>query len=192
MAAEGISLVLDDRVVLERLAQLSRAAENPERAYEAIGAYLVTSSQRRFERETGPDGQRWQRLSPRTASRRVGRSQRGYEHILRVKNRLYSSIVYEVSPGQVEVGTGVAYAAAQQLGAKIAIPAREQDIHLGKTNRGSRFVKASRKRKETQRVKIGAHTITLPARPYLGVDKDDQTEILAIVEDFIRTEAGER
>jgi phage gpG-like protein len=190
--ADGIKLVLDDQVVLDRLAQLSRAAENPAAAFEAIGAYLVTATQRRFERETGPDGQKWQRLSPRTANRRVGRSQRGYEHMLRVKNRLYSSIVYDASPERVEVGTGIAYAAAQQLGATINIPAREQDIHLGDTNRGKRFVKASRKRKQTQRLKIGAHTITIPARPYLGVDTADQAEILAIVEDFLRTEAGEQ
>lgn len=190
--ADGVKLALNDQAILDRLAQLSRAAENPARAMEAIGAYMVTATQRRFERETGPDGQKWQRLSPRTAQRRVGRSQRGYEHILRVKNRLYSSIVYEATPNQVEIGTGIAYAAAQQLGASINIPAREQDIHLGKTNRGSRFVKASRKRKQTQRVKIGAHVVTLPARPYLGVDAADQTEILAIVADFLRTEAGEQ
>lgn len=189
--ADGIKLALDDQAILDRLGQLSRAAENPAGAMAAIGAYLVTATQRRFEREAGPDGQKWQRLSPRTAQRRVGRSQRGYEHILRVKNRLYSSIVYEAEPNRVEIGTGIAYAAAQQLGAEIKIPEREQDIHLGKTNRGSRFVKASRKRKETQRVKIGAHTVTLPARPYLGVDQADHAEILAIVEDFLRTEAGE-
>lgn len=190
--ADGIKLVLDDKAVLARLDQLARAADNPAGAMEAIGQYMVSATQRRFQRETGPDGQKWQRLSPRTANRRTGRSQRGYEHILRVKNRLYSSIVYDAKPEQVEVGTGIAYAAAQQLGAEIKIPAREQDIHLGKTNRGSRFVKASRKRKQTQRVKIGAHTIAIPARPYLGVDADDQAEILAIVEDFLRTEAGEQ
>lgn len=190
--ADGIKLVLDDQAVLDRLGQLARAAKDPAGAMEAIGAYLVTATQRRFERETGPDGQKWQRLSPRTANQRIGRSQRGYEHILRVKNRLYSSIVYDTTPGRVEVGTSIAYAAAQQLGATINIPAREQDIHLGKTNRGSRFVKASRKRKQTQRVKIGAHTITIPARPYLGVDAADQAEILAIAEDFLRTEAGEQ
>ncbi|TPJ83846.1 hypothetical protein FJ937_16525 [Mesorhizobium sp. B2-4-4] len=190
--ADGIKLVLDDKAVLDRLGQLSRAAENPAAAMEAIGLYLVSATQGRFQRETGPDGRKWQRLSPRTANKRVGRSQRGYEHILRVKNRLYSSIVYDAEPNRVEVGTGVAYAAAQQLGARINIPAREQDIHLGDTNRGKRFVKASRKRKHTQRVKIGAHTITIPARPYLGVDADDQAEILAIVGDFLRTEAGEQ
>ncbi|RWC58919.1 phage virion morphogenesis protein [Mesorhizobium sp.] len=190
--ADGIKLALNDQAVLDRLAQLTRAADNPQRAMEAIGAYMVTASQRRFQRETGPDGQKWQRLSPRTAQRRIGRAQRGYEHILRVKNRLYSSIVYEAEPDRVEIGTGVAYAAAQQLGAEIKIPAREQDVHLGQTNRGKRFVKASRKRKETMRVKIGAHTITLPARPYLGVDQADQAEILAIAEDFLRSEAGEQ
>ncbi|UVK45366.1 phage virion morphogenesis protein [Mesorhizobium sp. AR07] len=190
--ADGIKLVLNDKRVLARLDQLARAAENPAGAMEAIGLYMVGATQRRFQRETGPDGQKWQRLSARTANRRVGRSQRGYGHILRLNLRLYSSIAYLADPDRVEIGTNMAYAAAHQLGAEIKIPAREQDIHLGDTNRGKRFVKASRKRKQTLRVKIGGHTITIPARPYLGVDTEDQAEILAIAEDFLRTEAGEQ
>ncbi|TIV69445.1 MAG: hypothetical protein E5V89_18745, partial [Mesorhizobium sp.] len=72
---------------------------------------------------------------------------------------------------------------------EVKIPAREQDIHLGRTNRGKRFVKASAKRKETKHVTIGAHTITIPARPYLYLDDEDEAEIREIVEDAFRAEA---
>ncbi|TIX55773.1 MAG: hypothetical protein E5V28_22195, partial [Mesorhizobium sp.] len=128
-------------------------------------------------------------LSPRTAAKRIGRGQRGYGHMLRVTNRLYSSITGEATDTEAAVGTNLLYAAIQQLGGEVKIPAREQDLHFGKTNRGRRFVKASRKRKETVRVSIGAHSITIPARPYLYVDEDDQAEILRIAEDAFRTES---
>jgi len=185
----GIRLIVDEKPLLQTLGQLQRAAEDPQRAYDAIGAYLVTATQRRFERETGPDGSRWQRLSPRTANRRIGRARRGYDHILRVKARLYQSIVYEAADNQVAVGTNLVYAAIQQLGGTVTIPARDQDVNLSVGKGRRRFVRGSAKRKETRRVHIGAHTITIPARPYLGIDHDDEVEIQAIVEDFFREEA---
>ncbi|MER8964490.1 phage virion morphogenesis protein [Mesorhizobium sp. M0808] len=188
MATEGIQIRLVDQAVLATLDRIERLAEHPRTIMSAIAAYLVTSTQRHFERETGAAG-KWQRLSPRTAAKRIGRSQRGYGHMLRVTNRLYSSITGEATDTEAAVGTNLLYAAVQQLGGTVKIPARDQDLHFGKTNRGRRFVKASRKRKETVRVSIGAHSITIPARPYLYVDEDDQAEILRIAEDAFRAEA---
>jgi len=187
--ADGLTLRLDDLEVRRDLEQLVRRADNPEAAFHAIGAYMVTATQRRFERETGPDGQPWQRLSPRTAAKRIGSRRRGYENILRVKARLYSSLAYEASADQVAIGTNVEYAAAQQLGAEIQMPAREQDINLSIGKGRRRFVRASAKRKETRRVSVGEHVIRIPARPYLGVDETDQAEIRRIVEDHYRGES---
>ncbi|MEI9410712.1 phage virion morphogenesis protein [Mesorhizobium salmacidum] len=190
MAAKGIQLRVVDEQVLATLDRIERVATAPRTIMEAIAAYLVPAVQRHFETETGPDG-KWPRLSPRTAAKRIGRSQRGYGHMLRVKNRLYSSITGEATDNTAAVGTNVAYAAAQFLGATIQMPAREQDIHLGKTNRGRRFVKASAKRKETMRVTIGAHTITIPARQALYLNDADRAEILHVAEDAFRAEADD-
>lgn len=187
--AEGITLTLDDREVQADLAQLVRQADNPAAAMNAIGAYMLAATQHRFERETGPDGVKWARLSPRTAAKRIGRARRGYEHILRVKARLYSSLSYEASADQVSIGTNLDYAAAHQLGATIQIPERQQEINLSVGKGRKRFVKASAKRRDTRNVTIGAHTITIPARPYLGADEADRAEIRAIVEDHFRGEA---
>lgn len=70
-----------------------------------IGASLLTSTQRRFEDEQGPDGTPW----PST--------QRG-GHILRESGRLYQSLTYAVGAGQVEVGTNTVYARIHQLGGR--------------------------------------------------------------------------
>lgn len=189
MATEGIQLRLVDEAVMATLDRIERLAENPGEIMASIASFLVSRTQRHFQTETGPGG-KWQPLSPRTAAKRTGRRRRGTEHILRDTTRLYSSITGESSDTEAAVGTNLIYGAIHQLGGEVKIPAREQDLHFGKTNRGRRFVKASRKRKETVRVSIGAHTITIPARPYLYLDTDDQAEILHIAEDAFRAEAN--
>ncbi len=190
MAAEGIVYRVDDRALLERLAAVDRVAANPAVIMEALAAYMVTAGERHIERETGPDGQAWPELSPRTAAKRVGRRLRGTENMLRVSGRLYQSMTSSSTATEAVAGTNLAYAAAQHEGATIAMPAREQDIHLGRTNRGKRFVKASARRKETMRVQVGAHTITIPPRPWLYLDADERTEMLEIAADGFRAEAG--
>lgn len=189
MAAEGIQLRVVDQVVLATLDRIERVAERPAAVMSAIAGYMVTAVQRHFETETGPDG-KWQPLSPRTAARRIGRRQRGTANILRVSGRLYSSITGESTDDTAMVGTNLKYAAAQFLGATIDMPAREQDIHLGRTNRGRRFVKASAKRKETRRVQVGAHTITIPARQALYLSDSEMAELVNVAEDALRAEAG--
>jgi len=188
MAAEGIQLRIVDEAVMATLDRIERLAANPAAIMAEIASFLVSRTQRHFQTETGPAG-KWQPLSPRTAARRIGRRQRGTANILRVTGRLYSSITGEASDTEARVGTNVLYGAIHQLGGEVNIPAREQDIHLGRTNRGKRFVKASAKRKETMRVKIGAHTVNIPARPFLYLDDEDQAEIQRIVEDAFRAEA---
>lgn len=103
-----------------------------------IGASLLTSTQRRFEDEQGPDGKGWE------ANQRGGA-------ILRDSGRLYQSLTYLVGDRQVEVGTNAIYARIHQLG--------------GQTGRG--------------------HQVELPARPFLGLDAEDETEALAIINDYL-------
>lgn len=186
---KGITLTLDDRAVQADLAQLVRQADSPAAAMNAIGAYMMAATQRRFDRETGPDGVKWARLSPRTAAKRIGRTRRGHENILRVKARLYASLAYEASADQVAIGTNLEYAAIHQLGGTIKIPERRQEINLSVGKGRKRFVKRTAKRRDTREVAIGAHTISIPARPYLGVDEADRAEIRRIVEDHFRSEA---
>ena len=185
----GIQIKVVDQDVNAALDRIDRVAADPSAIMAEIAGYLVTSSQRHIETESGPDG-KWQRLSPRTAARRIGRRRRGTENMLRVTNRLYSSIIGESSTNEAMVGTNAIQAALLHFGGPVQMPAREQDIRLGKTNRGKRFVKASAKRGETRRVQVGAHSITIPARPFLYLSDEDTAEILRIAEDGFRREAG--
>lgn len=188
MAVDGIQIRVSDADVLGTLDRVDRVAQNPSAIMSEIAGYLVTSTQRHIERETGPYG-KWPKLSPRTAAKRIGRRRRGYDHMLRVSNRLYSSITGDSGPAFAAVGTNLPYAAIQQLGGTIDMPAREQDIHLS-TGRGRRrFVRSAAKRKETRRVSVAAHQVVVPARPYLYIDDVDREEIERIAADGIRREA---
>lgn len=189
MAVEGIRITVIDEAIASTLARIDRVAESPASIMSEISAYMVMRTQRHIETETGPTG-RWPALSPRTAAARIGRGRRGSEHMLRVSNRLYSSITGESSATEATAGTNVLYAAIQQFGGTIKRPEREQTIHLGRSKGRTRFVKASAKRAQARTVKVGAHAIKIPARPYLYLDDEDFREIERIAESGFRKEAG--
>lgn len=192
----GVSFSLDDKEAQGALAQLERAAANPEGAYHAIGAHFVFSTQRNIEQETAPDGQKWRPLSPRTAAKRIGRGrsarQRGFNHILRVTARLYQSISYTVVPGGVEWGSNLVYARIHQLGGTIDMKPRAGTVSMRNIrNKGNRFVRAGSKGAATRAVQIRGHKIHIPARSYLGLSAYDRQAVPEIVADHLRQEVGQ-
>jgi len=190
-----VSFVLDDRLARQTLDMLERAAANPRPVYDAIGAHMVFSTQRNIELEHTPEGRPWPHLSPRTAAQRIGRRRRGYDHMLRVSNRLYKSISSDVLADGVAWGSNVVYARIHQLGGVVKFDEREATITLKKIRkRGggvrTRFVRQGTKGGEERTVKVGAREIVVPARPYLGVSEVDRQTIVDIVADHLRSEAG--
>ena len=192
----GVQITIDDTEVNAMLARVGKAGVDTQPLMEEIAGAMLLSTQRRFETQTGPDGAPWQRLSPRTAARRLNRkgTRRGFANILRVSNRLYDSITGEASATEAAVGSNVTYAAAHQFGAEIEKPERQATvIHEIKGRKGEerlgRFAKRNRKRAIERNVTIGAHTTTIPARPYLGFSKEDREEIRAIAEAYFEEAA---
>jgi phage virion morphogenesis protein len=191
--SEGIKITVDDPEVLSHLEQLQKAVDDIRPAEEAIGAYLVTSTQRRFERETGPDGTKWPRLSARTANRRIGGRRRGSDNILRVTRRLEQSVFSDVDQDGIHVGTNVVYAAIHQLGGEINMPTRTQTIYQHYSAKEDRLDPRFRSKGRSnfaRDVAVKAHSITMPARPYLGLDDADRQEIAAIIEDHLQAAGG--
>ncbi|WP_315742832.1 MULTISPECIES: phage virion morphogenesis protein [unclassified Bradyrhizobium] len=162
---------------LGMLADAVTRLSNPRPMFEDIGLALVTSTHHRFDRSKAPDGSPW------PPSLRV--VQRGGKTLI-LSSRLYRSITFDASPTQVEVGTNVIYAAIHQFGGDIDQAPREAVLHF-KTNKRtgvSRFAKPS-KADRARKATIGARTIHMPARPFLGLDQDDPRTITTIVENFI-------
>jgi phage virion morphogenesis protein len=163
---------------LASLGQTASRAQYPRGLYENIGMSLVASTQRRFQAGSGPEGSPW---PPSIRALAEGGK------TLIDSARLMQSITFEASDNGVDVGTNVVYAAIHQLGGAIHQAARQQVIHFkrnSKTGR-SRFAKANAKATFAQKVGLGARTIVMPARPFLGIDEDDQEQITALASEWL-------
>lgn len=202
MAVEGITVAIDDKAVMAALDRLVAAGGNLAPVMPAIAGAVVTSTQRRFEAEAGPGGEKWQPFAKSTLAR-MSKRRRTRPFLLRdkVSPGLYSSIHAETTDTSAEVGTNLRYAAIHQFGGDVKQTERQQTSTFRYANEGAgrtkeglrvgsklRFARASTraKSKHERSFAIPARTIRIPARPYLGVDASDQAEILAIIEDFYR------
>ncbi len=191
--AKGISIRVEREDVDRTLDQVDRVARDPSAIMSEISAFLVTATQRHIELERGPDGKRWPELSPRTASRRVGGRRRGYGSMLRVTTRLYQNISADHGPTYAAAGTNMPQAALLHFGGEVKREARRQTIYQHYDERTDTFDPLFRTRRRSnfaRDVEVGAHTIKVPARPYLYIDDGDAAEIEQIAADGFSREAG--
>lgn len=154
-------------VTLSLSAGLARFEAEKPRIYREIGQSLLVSIRQGFEAEHSPEGEAWEPLKPATVRRRKGDA----HPILQRKGDLKKRIAWKVNPDSVVVGTNIVYAAAHQFGAVINRAAGATKLHFRRISRGKnkgqvRFAKANDKRAKYGMV-AAAHTIRIPARPYL-------------------------
>lgn len=148
--------------VIEALSNLALEPDNLERLLDEIGINLVENNRLRFTSQKTPDGDTW----PRS----IRASKQGGE-TLRDTGRLLASITHDVSSDSVEIGTNVQYAPYIHFGARIkAVAAPNLKFKIP----GVGWVS----KKE----------VTLPERPFLGIDSDDETLILSIIGGFLTGE----
>lgn len=177
MAGASITVTIDDAAVQTALAGIQAGLDNMEPAFDAIGAALVGSTVHRFEVEAGPSGSPW---PPSLRALEQG------GQTLTDTARLRQSITHIASNDGAEIGTNVVYAAIHQFGGTIERPARTQTIHRRYDAKADellpRFVRRSQSNFATDH-QVGAHRITMPERPFLGIDEADRVEIGAIIAD---------
>lgn len=131
MTGASISIRSDDAVVRRAVAALMRRALSLRPALEEIGASLLTSTQKRFEDEEGPDNESWPELARSTQAAPHRGRRRGDKHILQRSRLLHQSLTYDATNTNVAVGPNKGYAAIHQFGGEddmapgpAAIPAR--------------------------------------------------------------------
>lgn len=167
----------DQEAALANLGGLIARAGQAQPMFEDIGMALVTSTHHRFDAGIAPDGSPW------PPSLRV--IAHGGKTLV-LSSRLLRSISYQASPTGVEIGTNVVYAAIHQFGGEINQGSRTAVLHF-KTNKRtgqSRFAKPG-KADRARKAEIGARTIRMPARPFLGLDENDPRTITNIVENYL-------
>lgn len=131
---------------------------NRQELAETLGEHLVSSTLERFENEKGPDGKDW---APSARAKNEG------GQTLTDTAGLKSSINYEASPDLVAVGTNKIHGPIHQFGGEI------------------RPKKARRLLFEVGGKKVSAKKVSMPARPYIGIDEDDIAEAKDIIARFI-------
>lgn len=185
----GITIDIDIPVaeIRERLGQIIDRLDHPLGMYRDIGQHMGDSTRDNFRRETSPEGVPWAKLRPATLRGRK-KQKLSLDGILRARGTLINSVNVRATAEGVTIGSPVEYAAVHQLGGEIERQARSQTIYRKQRKDGS-FEPKFRKRKLKTSVAtdhaVAAHTIKIPARPYIGVSDADRLAITEIARKWI-------
>jgi phage virion morphogenesis protein len=148
-------------------------------AMESVGMMMQTSVRHRFEVGQDPDGSPW---PPSVRALAEG------GQTLVDRGHLRDSVTYQADTTSVRQGTNVVYARIHQLGGAIKREARTQTIHrrlYADGRLGTKFVKRTARNAVATDHAVGAHTITMPARRYLGLSTEDRAQAGEIIADWI-------
>lgn len=172
---------LQSSFIIDVLGRIEDVLLKPEAMYKDMGEYQVQSTQQNFRDSKAPDGSKWLPNSETTYMSILGSQHQNKDGTLNRKgiNRVQSKkplvgrgllrdqIHYQISGDLLLVGSNLIYAAVHQFGATI-----------------------KPKNKKTLSWKIGnvsvfAKKVVIPAREYLGISVQDETELQNIVADHI-------
>ena len=162
MSGATVEVRVTDHGVARAFIRLIGALGTTTPVMSVIGTGLVASTHRRFVSQTSPEGAAWAALSSDYKATKKN------SRILTESGRLRGSINSQAGNDYARVGTNVIYAAIHQFGGTITPKA------------GSHLV---------FRLASGlvlAKSVTLPARPYLGISGDDEEMIAETVFRFLR------
>ena len=138
-------------------AGLARAPKK--KLMERIAAHGLFSTSRRFETGKGPGGEPWKKSF---------RALMDGGQTLVDSTRLQGSFGMDVTADRAEWGTNTEYAAIHQFGGVV------------------RAKSAGALRFQTGGEWVTKKSVTIPARPFLGIDEADETEIGAIADAWLQ------
>jgi len=180
----GITVRVNSQAIAQYLSSILERGQHMKPAFDQIGEYLIRETQLRFDRQESPDGNPWAPLKPRTV--KAKNRQNKISKILQARGDLRRSIVYQSSNTSLVIGSNRDYAAIHQFGGEIALAARSRAVNfrVNKRTGQSRFARKERGNFQ-QDVNFRASRIIIPARPYLGVNAQDEAEIIRILSTYL-------
>jgi len=153
-----------DTTVLAALSQLALERDDKTSLLDEIGINLSENARVRFGDQVSPDGSTW---VPSVRAKLQG------GETLRDTGRLMGSITHIVSGDSVEYGTNVDYAAALHFGAEIK---SVSGPYLTFKIPGGGWAKKK--------------SVTLPARPFLGLSTEDNDMVIDVIGSFLSVQRG--
>lgn len=143
----------DGTAAIEHLSGLVDAINDPSPLLAELGEYGLRSTRARFKTQTAPDGTSWAALQPWYQKEK----RRNKNRILALNGYLRGQMTWQlVGDRTVEIGSNLPYAAVHQFGATIKPRAAKVLMFRGHV----------------------AKSVTIPARPYLGLSDEDRSEIV--------------
>lgn len=143
----------DGTAAIEHLSGLVDAINDPSPLLAELGEYGLRSTRARFKTQTAPDGTAWAALQPWYQKEK----RRNKNRILTLNGYLRGQMTWQlVGDRTVEIGSNLPYAAVHQFGATIKPRAAKVLMFRGHV----------------------AKSVTIPARPYLGLSDEDRSEIV--------------
>ena len=143
----------DGTAAIEHLSGLVDAINDPSPLLAELGEYGLRSTRARFKTQTAPDGTAWAALQPWYQKEK----RRNKNRILTLNGYLRGQMTWQlVGDRTVEIGSNLPYAAVHQFGATIKPRAAKVLMFRGHA----------------------AKSVTIPARPYLGLSDEDRSEIV--------------
>lgn len=184
--SELIKISISDEALRAALGRLIAALTDTTLTMRDLSEIMIDASARAFDKTADPaTGTPWQPLS---ASRQRQRAHKGRSiaNMLQDGGLLVGSIarpsgpgaVREIGPDHALVGTDVPYAAIHQFGGTIKREAAPMTVRLRKKNGRIQFAENKHKRVRIVDTVHKAYTITLPARPFIGVSPTDIQDML--------------
>jgi phage virion morphogenesis protein len=157
----GATITVDSKTAIDGLQSLYKAAGNLKPVLKNIGEYEAEATKQRIRDERSPDGTPFAPLNPFYALTKKGLG------ILRGASGDLADIIWQLGDSSVEIGSSVFYAVVHQEG-RVIKP---------KTASALMFSLGGNK---AVRVK----SVTIPARPFVGISAQDEAMILEITKDF--------
>lgn len=159
----GITVQVDDAAFQGTLKQARQALQRADtrELMRTVGEKVKTTTIERFRRGKSPDGKAW----PVTIRQKLGDPR---PPLLGTASKLSQSYTYRIEPRQVEVGSNLKYATIHHFGGVIRA-----------------------KRAKALRFRIGdawimRKVVRIPARPALGLNEEDEANLIHTAEDWLR------
>lgn len=182
----GVTLTLDYQDAMHVLLGMEQQLRHPEPMLEKMGEALMQFHRQRFQDQKSPAGEDWQALSRRYKKRK----KRNKDKILVLDGTLRETLRWQIRGNELLFGTDRPYGAIHQFGGTIEIPARSQRAYYrqvrGEKIKGQFVQKVRNQFVSKKRANysewntIGAYTILMPARPWLGVSETEKIRLVDI------------
>lgn len=146
-----IKITLDDTQATQQLQAIARQLKQPRKLYGVLGETVKKIHNERFKQEVDPEGKKWKPLSP------ITQQIKGNDQILKQRGYLSQKTAYNYNDERLEFGSDAKYARLHQFGGTIT-PKRAKRLSFGNG--------------------IFAKKAVIPARPWLGIGRNDEQKLL--------------